>query len=286
MNRIHERRRDIDSALGTLKTLDAADSNVDPTSVRARADLARILGTDPLHEPRRLAARGAPTQKTRRTARKVALVGGVLAAVSVGLVVLPSLTGGDEAFATWTSAPDAMTAQERTDAVASCREAEGDGAGTEYVDELSNAEPVIAERRGVWNTVILADSEGFSALCITDVSTHLFTKDMIGSIGTPTGYTPARPRELVATDLGTGTMSAGDISLAAGTAGTTVVGVVFHSRDHGDVAATVSHGHFALWFPGDELRDANSTNGVRVEVTYRDGSTGTSVLKSSSVACR
>lgn len=279
MNRIHDQHRAIDRALGTLKTLDAADPDVDPTSQRARADLARILGTDPHHGSRRLAARGGPAQKPRLTVRRVALAGGVLAAVSVGVVVLPSLTGGDEAFATWTGVPDAMTAQERAEAVPSCREAEEDGAGTEYVDELSSAEPVIAERRGVWNTVTLADTKGFSALCITDDSTHLFTEDMIVSIGTPSGYTLARRRELVATDLGTGTMSAGDISLAAGTAGTAVVGVVFHSRDHGDVAATVSHGHFALWFPGDELRNANSTNGVRVEVTYRDGSTGTGLLK-------
>lgn len=31
-------------------------------------------------------------------------------------------------------------------------------------------------------------------------------------------------------------------------------------------------------FPGDELKDYNPANGVQVEVTYRDGTTGTSML--------
>ncbi len=72
-------------------------------------------------------------------------------------------------------------------------------------------------------------------------------------------------------------MSAGDISLAASTAGSDVIEVVYHSRTHGNVDATVSSGHFALWFPGDELINASS-HGVDVEMTYRDGSTNTSRL--------
>jgi hypothetical protein len=74
-------------------------------------------------------------------------------------------------------------------------------------------------------------------------------------------------------------MTAGEISLAAGHAGADVVGVVYRSQTHGDVTATVSHGRFALWLPGDELEDANAGEGVEVEVTYGDGSTGTSRLK-------
>ena len=49
-------------------------------------------------------------------------------------------------------------------------------------------------------------------------------------------------------------MSAGDVSLAAGTAGSDVVGVVYHSATQGDVTATVDQGHFALWFPGTSSR--------------------------------
>ncbi len=233
----------------------------------ATATLTRILAV-----PRDQAGSGL---RPRR--RKVALAGGMLAAVTAGLVVLPSLTSSDQAFASWTPAPHGMSVQERTDAAASCRQMQEDGAGAKYVNELSSAEPAVAERRGVWTTVVLAGTDGFSALCITDDSTHLFAKDMIGSVRTPTDHaTPAR-RALTVTDLGVGTMNAGDLSLAAGTAGSDIIGIVYHSRTHGDVSATVSQGRFALWLPGDELKDSSS-NGVEVEVTYRDGRTGTSRL--------
>jgi len=276
MTRIH----DINTA---LRSLDAADHHVDSANARrARTDLQSILATDPSPDPLQQpwsssADRVARPRSAARTTRRVALAGGMLAAVTAGLVVLPALTGGDQAFASWTRAPHGMSAQESTDAAAGCRQMQEDGAGAEYADALSSAEPVIAERRGVWTTVVLAGTDGFSAMCITDNSTHLFAKDMIGSVGTPTGYAAPGPRALTATDLGVGTMSAGDLSMVAGTAGSDIVGVVYHSRTQGDVSATVSQGRFALWLPGDELKDASS-NGVEVEVTYRDGRTGTSRL--------
>jgi hypothetical protein len=39
----------------------------------------------------------------------------------------------------------------------------------------------------------------------------------------------------------------------------------------------VNDGHFALWFPGNELQNASS-QGVPLEVTYRDGTTATTRL--------
>lgn len=272
--------RDINS---TLRSLDAADLNVDPASARARIDLQRILNTDPqpwpLQQPWSPSADqdGRP-RRAVRIARRVALAGGVLAAVTASVVALPSLMGGDQAFASWTRLPHGMTEQERADAAAACRQTLKDGAGGEYADDLSSAQSAIAEQRGVWTTVVLAGADGFSAMCITDDSTHLFATNMIGSVGKSADYAVPGPRDLIATDLGAGTMDAGNLSLAAGTAGSDVVGVSYRSRSHGDVAATVSQGHFALWLPGDELRDASS-NGVEVEVTYRDGSTGTTSLR-------
>lgn len=276
MTRIHD--IDIDTA---LRSLDAAAEHVDAGSARARTDLLGILVTssspDPLQQPWSSPADlVARPRSAARTTRRVALAGGVLAAVTAGVVLLPSPTGRDQAFASWTPAPQGMSAGESADAAASCRRTMEDGPG-EYGDDLSSAEPAIAERRGVWTTVVLVGTDGFSALCVTDDSTHLFAKDLIGSIGKPTSYTAPGPRALTARDLGVGTMDAGDISLAAGTAGSDIVGVLYHSRTRGDVSATVSRGQFALWLPGDELKDASS-NGVEVEVTYRDGSTGTNRL--------
>jgi hypothetical protein len=121
--------------------------------------------------------------------------------------------------------------------------------------------------------VTLAGAKGFSALCITDESTTLF-RDWFGSIGTPANYATPGPRDVVATDLGTGGIDAGEFSVAAGYTGSDVTGVTYYSANHGHVAATVSAGRFALWLPGDELKDA-SNDGVNVQVTYRDGSTAT-----------
>lgn len=261
-----------------LRSLDPADQDVDPSSVRARSDLHAILATDPAPDPRQLPwppATGVGRPRgPARTTRRLALVAAMAAAVTAAMVALPSLTGGDQAFATWTAVPAGMSAQHRAEAAAGCRESQEDGPGSEYAADLDGAELVIAERRGVWTTVVLAGTDGFSATCITDDSANLFADGMIGSMGTPAGYAAPAPREMFATDLGTGTMDAGDISLAAGRAGSDVVGVVYRSRAHGDVTATVNQGHFALWFPGDELMDAAS-NGVEVEVTYRDGTTDT-----------
>lgn len=272
------RHRDVDTL---LRSLDAADHNGAAGSPRARADLHRILSTDPAPAPRqhRTPASAAGRGRTPgKPARRIAVLGGLAAAVTAGLVVLPALSGGDPAFATWTAAPAGMSAQDSAAAVADCRESKkqvGDGM---YAGDVGSAAVAIAERRGVWTTVVLTGQDGFSALCITDNAMNLFGRGMIGSVGKPAGYIGPGARELTALALGTGTMSAGDISMAAGTAGADIVGVSYKSRTREDVTATVSHGHFALWLPGDELRSASS-DGVEVQVTYRDGSTGTSRLR-------
>lgn len=264
-----------------LRTLDAADHRRQDSGDRARADLRRILATPPTPPSTARPPGRAPRQDRPAapapTARRLALAAGAVAAVTAGVVAAPSLTGGDRAFATWTADPDAMTAQQRAGAAAGCRSAQGEGAAADHADDLRAAEPAVAERRGTWTTVILAGTDGFSALCITDDSAGRFARGMLGSVGTAAGETLPTARGLVASTLGTGTMSAGDISLAAGTAGPDVVGVVYASPVHGDVAATVSQGHFALWMPGDDLEHA-PTDGVEVRVTYRDGSSGTTRL--------
>ena len=201
----------------------------------------------------------------------------MLAGLAGGVVAVPALTGGDRAFASWRAVPQGLSAAQRADAAESCRDSQLGGDDGTYAASLGSAEPVVAERRGSWTTVVLAGPDGFSALCISDDSAGLFADGMIGSVGTGAGAAPG-PREVLATDLGSGTMSAGDLSLAAGLAGPDVVGVTYRSVAHGEVVATVSGGRFALWMPGDELRDASATDGVEVELTYRDGSTGTSRL--------
>lgn len=267
-------------SIAILRTLDAADLHLDPHSARARTDLDRILASEPSPQRRtfdatsKFTAGAARPRRDRRTARRIAAAGVVLVAATSALVALPSLVGGDTAFASWVPTPVALTAEQRTAAADSCRDAQVDGAGTDFGDELRSADTAVAERRGTWTTVVLSRQDGFSALCITDSSAHLFARDMIGSVGHPDVPAPG-PRDLVATDLGVGTMNAADVSLAAGAAGVDVTQVTYRSPTRGDVSATVSGGRFALWLPGGDLKDANS---VEVQVGYRDGTTAAAVL--------
>ena len=271
------RTHDVDAA---LRTLDAGDPHVDPAGPRARADLHRILATDRSLAPD-LPAHSAPGRSSappRRTVRGLIVAGAVLA-TAAGVVVLPAVTGGgDQAFASWTAAPSGMTAVERSDAVDGCRTAMEDGVSADQVEQLDRAVPAVAERRGTWTTVVLAGTDGFSALCITDSSAGSLAGGMFGSVGTPSDHLAPGPRDVFATGLGVGGSEDADLSLAAGDVGSDVTSVLYRSTTHGDVDATVSSGRFALWFPGDELEHADSTHPVEVEVTYADGTTAPVLL--------
>lgn len=262
--------------LTTLRTLDPADPHADADGVRARSDFTRIIATAPVErvpEHGRLASGTAPVRPRTRTrpVRRALVVGSVVAALATAAVALPSVTGGDAAFASWTPTPATLSDEARHAAAEQCRDAQQDGPGEGYETELRTADPAVVESRGAWTAVVLATGDGFSALCITDDSTRLFT-DWFGSIGTLSDDLAAGPRKLVATDLGTGTIDAGRLSVAAGVAGSDVAEVSYHSPEHGIVNATVHDGRFALWLPGDDLAYA-ARDGVEVEVTYRDGTT-------------
>lgn len=110
---------------------------------------------------------------------------------------------------------------------------------------------------------------------MSDDTAGFFGDRMIGSAGIASGAEAVGPRALMATDLGTGQMGDSWVSVAIGSVGSEVAGVTYRSAEHGDVVATVSHGHFALWFPGDEY---DRVDPIEVEVTYTDGTTGTQVL--------
>lgn len=248
-----------------LKTLDPAAADVDPNGLRARADLHRILATDPTAP--------ASTRPRKRLARRVALGSGLVAASAAAALVVPSLVGGDEAFATWTAAPVGLSAKDKAAASASCRDQQKSGS-PEFRDDLSKASTAISERRGEWTLVVLAGRDGFSALCITDESTPLF-QSSFGSIGKTTDL-PSR-RGLTATVLGTGSIDGNELSVAAGAAGPDVTALTYTSATRGKVKATVSGGQFALWLPGNEL-ESTSRKGIPLQATHRDGTTSTITL--------
>jgi hypothetical protein len=248
-----------------VKTLDPAATDIDVQGPRARADLQRILASEPV-------LRTPPSPRPIRT--RVAWGAGLVAAATAAAIVLPSVFGGDGAFATWTADPAGLSAAEKAKVSASCRDQHK--TFPEYRDDVAKAVTAVAERRGQWTLVVLAGPDRFSALCVTDDSTRLF-RDHFGSIGRP-AVNPPGPRGLTATDLGTGSMNGKNLSVAVGFAGAEVTAVIYTSRARGKVKATVGAGRFALWLPGNDLENA-SQQGVPVQVTYRDGTAAAVTLK-------
>ncbi|MGN0065366.1 MAG: hypothetical protein ACI379_14105 [Nocardioides sp.] len=258
---------DLDTRLRRLDPARVAGTTAgeDGLSPRALADLDRIVATDPRDFPRAAAPRSAP----HRRGRRLAVVGVAAAALVVGGALLPAqlLDDGDAAFATWTAVPSGMTPSEAADAAQECRESSADAwEGTGPVD----AEVAVADRRGVWTTVMLVGRDGFSALCVSDSSAGPLAGGSFGYVGDGPGEAVGE-RALRAMVLGTGMIDGREVSIVAGLSGAQVSEVVYESAEHGQVRAEVSKGAFALWMPGDELGDGGSAD---LAVTFRDGSRG------------
>lgn len=69
------------------------------------------------------------------------------AAATAALVILPSLSGSDPAFVSWTAAPAGMNETDRASAGAECRTAQKGVGGGLYADDVENSALAIAERR-------------------------------------------------------------------------------------------------------------------------------------------
>ena len=262
-----------------LRSMDAAGQSSLPNPSRAQGDLDRILSSQPVFTTSgsRLGVSREPakTQASRR--RRAAALGGLAAAVTAGLLIMPALSGGDPAFATWTATPGTLIGSERDSAVSDCRSSKQNVGGGMYSAELSAAEVAIAERRGAWVTVVLTGPDGFEATCTTDATAPWFRKGMIGSIGKPGNVAALPARGVAATQLGTGTIADKAISIASGRVGTDVAAISYTYSANEKVVATVAKGQFAFWLPGNELQNA-SAQGVPVDVTYTDGTTETQLL--------
>lgn len=254
-----------------LRTLDPADRVVDPLGIRASADLEAILESD------RTAVRaidsGSVARSSRRgrrrtfssPVRRTALICAAAAVLAVAIVAVPTLLpDGDRGFTSWAAVPQSLAPEQRPEAGEECRAMMTDGPGG-YSGELASAGVAVAEKRGAWTTVVLTGAEGFTATCISQ------ERGMFGTLG-HSALDTADSRAVQAISIGTGMVHGDDLSVIIGYSGADVAGVTYASPEHGDVVATVSQERFALWLPGDELRDAHR-DGVEVAVNYTDGST-------------
>lgn len=263
-----------------LRSLDPAKQSPRPNPVRAQADLTRILNSEPTSTgpSRSGVTREHPTPKANRRRRALTL-GGLAAAATAALLVMPALSGkGDPAFATWTAVPGTLIGSERDGAVAECLTSTrrvGDGM---YSTDLTAAEVAIAERRGAWVTVVLTGPDGFEASCTSDATAPWFSKGSFGSVGKSTNAAAMPARGIAVSQLGTGVSSGKPLSIASGRVGAEIAALTYTNSSNEEVSATVAKGHFAFWLPGNDLQNG-SDDGVPVEVTYTDGSVGTQLLK-------
>ncbi|MET3904014.1 hypothetical protein [Paenarthrobacter sp. 4246] len=257
-----------------LRSMDAAGQVAAPNPGRTQRDLEEILRSRPSSSDRGAGAVDGKTSTSRpnRRRRRTLALGAVAFAATASFLVVPVLSGGDPAFATWTAAPGALIGTERDSAVSDCiRSSKGTGDGM-FAGDVDAAEVAIAERRGAWATVVLAGSGGFEATCTTDTTAPWFKKGSIGSVGKPGDGQPLTSRGVRATQLGTGVIADNPLSMASGQVGTDVVAVAYTATTGERITATVSKGQFAFWFPGTELTNS-SDQPVPVEVTYSDNTT-------------
>lgn len=262
----------LDSA---LRSLDPADHVVDPRGTRASNDLDAILATNPDTDPTTAAPRRRPTH---RSARRLALTGAAVAALALGLVVIPAMSTDDEdAFASWAAVPEQVAPQQRPEAADKCRNTWQTAPDTSpwgvTSEDLDSAHVAVAEKRGSWTTVVLAGDDGLTATCTWGPK-----GPASAGLGTREDILPLDPREIRMFNVGGSSQgSQGDLSSIVGYSGGDVVGVSYNSERYGDVVATVGEGRFALWMPGDELHGENKRDprqgGVDLKVTYVDGST-------------
>lgn len=268
-----------------LRDLDAAPPVTDAQRRRGDALFERTVATSPEHAPvrrrRRIVWRVAA----------VAVAASVVAFGSA--VLVSSTGGAADAFATYTPTPTPLTPAEtkalddvchpklerwaksdQDDYPRSVRDSKeiAEETGREYSPppppiSADDAILALAERRG--DIVVLAyagKTQGFSIPCMANMPAdsltprHVEADGMTGS-GGPRDAIP--PREYVGGGAhigpapGTGGLfdlrPVTKYSLVQGPVGEDITKMTLHTKDAGDVEATIAHGYYTAWWPGEAM---------------------------------
>ena len=260
-----------------LRQLDPAprNSSDDPRSLapsearRAAVTLEQILATDPAaggpqREP-------APTSVRRRHPRRWVLA--PLAALAVAAaVVAPTLTiGGDEAYASWSPVPVALSPAESAAAARACLDS---------LDQTADprVKPLLAERRGAWTYVLIQPTAGVESSCImptAEVTGGVAEerRRWFGSTGEQLSEPAISPEELRVHVAATGSTEEGLFSYSEGEVGRDVVGVTFTTPRGVTVEASVANGRYAAWWPAgkNHLRSPEVSKAPDIDVALDDG---------------
>lgn len=273
-----------------LRDLDAAPPVTDAQRRRGDALFERTVATPPEHAPvrrrRRIVWRVAA----------VAVAASVVAFGSA--VLVSSTGGAADAFATYTPTPTPLTPAETKALDDACHpklerwaKSEKDGypalirdfkeiadeTGLEYEPppppiSADDAIIALAERRG--DIVVLAyagKTQDFSIPCMADMPSGSLTPRHVeadGMAGSGSPREAVAPQEYIGGSADTspapGTGGLFDLrpvtyySLVQGPVGEDIAKLTLHTKDAGDVEATISHGYFTAWWPGEAyVRDDN-----------------------------
>lgn len=264
---------DLDHDFRTLDPAGPAGPATNGLSDRALEDLHRILAAPRHGQPVGTPVRPrSPRQTwTRRLVPAALLLGGAA-------VLLPSLGGGDPAFATWTARPAALPADDIPGLAAECT--------SQWEEPVANdLQLKLAEQRGEWRYAVLATPDGTFVDCMLAEQSGIFGQERTAGAGRA---------EFRPTDAPTG----GDIEAlvyggqrqgyepmayvaVSGRAGPDVTTVRAHTPTRGDVNASVQNGFWAAWWPvqladGEDLDltgltlTVTTTGGDTTELTYPD----------------
>lgn len=196
-----------------------------------------------------------PTPRPRRRSTSRAAAGWLapIAAVSAGVLALSTLTGGTDAYASWTAYPTGTTVGPDSPGGEWCTT----WWGMDHSQRGAQLRPVLTEVRGDHTLVVGRGEGGANALCLARTEeaepeasggTQVWTTPEIStSVGTIslTGY--------MTQSQGDRDPSAEDIepafSAITGEVGAHVTSVVVNTPQQGAVQASVVDGTFAAWWP-------------------------------------
>ena len=258
--------RDLDPAGATTP----AHATLTPPEVRRAADtLAHILATDPGGGPR---PEPAPTRLRQRRSRGRVLV--ALGALVAAAVVVPFLTTvGDEAYASWSPTPVALSPVEGAAAADACLGSLGQTAEP-------GVAPLLAERRGGWTYVLVQPTARSESSCIMPTAeiTGGSSRDRrrwysnTGEQVSEPAPDPDELRVLVATVAST---REGLFSYSEGQVGRDVADVAFTTPRGVHVQASVAGGRYAVWWPAgkNDLRSPEISGAPDIDITLADGTT-------------
>lgn len=268
------------STMQTLRLLDVAPHQLDEGQrTRAAATLEQILATDP-HAPAPSAAHlGTP----RPPRRRLVIAGGVAAAAVVAVLAVPLVTGGGEAFASWSRIPVELTGAERAAALDACLVLQGEDEGELSFDPTTDASVLVAEARGGWSYVVFTVAgrrqPRLQGSCLMPDAVVADPRPgqggFFGSLGgAEEAAGPAVGRTVVRQDeYALGVIDDDMFARAEGRTGRDVVGLEVTTPRGRKVEASVEDGHWAAWWPaGDSSpRNPDASEAPTFRVTLRDG---------------